>query len=164
VVQAQRARFFHRGGKLLFVFQQIKLPAGQQQSVQGYLDGVETSYDAHLAIDSEGAAHVSSPKTRFIFPAIAAAVAGLSFHQDYNAQGVPDWDIGGRAESGAVGFGLLGTVLTQVGPRAFASSIAITGAAFSIYSTFIGRGANVVLPANTPVKISLKARDEKPAK
>jgi len=164
VVQAQRARFFHRGGKLLFVFQQIKLPAGPQQSIQGYLDGVETSYDAHLAIDSEGAAHVSSPKTRFIFPAIAAAVAGLSFHQDYNAQGVPDWDIGGRAESGAVGFGLLGTVLTQVGPRAFASSIAITGAAFSIYSTFIGRGANVVLPANTPVKISLKARDEKPAK
>jgi hypothetical protein len=46
-----------------------------------------------------------------------------------------------------------------VGPRAFASSIAITGAAFSIYSNFIGRGANVVLPANTPVKISLKARD-----
>jgi hypothetical protein len=164
VVQAQRARFFHRGGKLLFVFQQIKLPAGPQQSIQGYLDGVETNYDAHLAIDSEGATHVSSPKTRFIFPAIAAAVAGLSFHQDYNAQGVPDWDIGGRAESGAVGFGLLGTVLTQVGPRAFASSIAITGAAFSIYSTLIGRGANVVLPANTPVKISLKARDAKPVK
>jgi hypothetical protein len=164
VVQAQRARFFHRGGKLLFVFQQIKLPAGPQQSVQGYLNGVEANYDAHLAIDSEGATHVTSPKTRFIFPAIAAAVAGLSFHQDYNAQGVPDWDIGGRAESGAVGFGLLGTVLTQVGPRAFASSIAITGAAFSIYSTLIGRGANVVLPANTPVKVSLKARDGKPVK
>jgi heme/copper-type cytochrome/quinol oxidase subunit 2 len=86
-------------------------------------------------------------------------VAGLSFHQDYNAQGVPDWDIGGRAESGAVGLGLIGTLLAQVGPRALASSIAITGAAFSIYSNFIARGANVVLPANTAVKISLKARD-----
>ena len=120
---------------------------------------MEADFDAHLALDAEGATHVSSPKTRFIFPAIAAAVAGLSFHQDYNAQGVPDWDIGGRAESGAVGLGLIGTVLTQVGPRAFASSIAITGAAFSIYSTLIARGQDVVLPANTPVKISLKARD-----
>ncbi|HXM41308.1 MAG TPA: hypothetical protein VN924_08655 [Bryobacteraceae bacterium] len=159
VVQAQRARFLHRNGKVLFVFHQIRLPAGPAQSIQGYLEGVEANFDAHLAIDSEGATQVASPKTRFIFPAIAVAVAGLSFHQDYNAQGVPDWDVGGRAESGAVGLGLIGTLLTQIGPRAFASSIAITGAAFSIYSNFIGRGANVVLPANTRVKISLKARD-----
>jgi hypothetical protein len=159
VVQAQPARFFHRNGKVLFVFRQIKPPAGDAQSIQGYVEGVEANFDAHLVLDSEGATHVDSPKTRFIFPAIAVAVAGLSFHQDYNAQGVPDWDVGGRAESGAVGLGLIGTVLTQVGPRAFASSIAITGAAFSVYSNFIARGANVVLPVNTPVKISLKARD-----
>ena len=159
VVEAQRARFLHRNGKVLFVFHQIKLPAGAVQSTQGYLEGVEANFDAHLALDSEGAAHVGSSKARFIFPAIAVAVAGLSFHQDYNAQGVPDWDIGGRAESGAVGLGLIGTLLTQVGPRALASGIAITGAAFSIYSNFIARGADVVLPANTPVKISLKARD-----
>lgn len=159
VVEAQRARLLHRNGKVLFVFHQIKLPARAAQSIQGYLEGVEANFDAHLEIDAEGATHVSSPKTRFIFPAIAVAVAGLSFHQDYNAQGVPDWDIGGRAESGAVGLGLIGTLLTQVGPRAFASSIAITGAAFSVYSNFIGRGANVVLPLNTPVKISLKARE-----
>jgi hypothetical protein len=159
IVQAQPARFLHRNGKVLFVFRQIKPPAGDAQVIQGYLEGVEANFDAHLEIDSEGATHVDSPKTRFIFPAIAVAVAGLSFHQDYNAQGVPDWDVGGRAESGAVGLGLIGTVLTQVGPRAFASSIAITGAAFSVYSNFIARGANVVLPANTPLKISLKARE-----
>ena len=159
IVEAQRARFLHRNGKVLFAFRQMKLPARAAQGVQGYLAGVETNFEAHLAIDSEGATHVDSPKTRFIFPAIAAAAAGLSFHQDYNARGVPDWDIGGRAESGAVGLGLIGTLLAQAGPRALASSIAITGAAFSIYSNFIARGANVVLPANTPVKISLKARD-----
>jgi hypothetical protein len=156
VVHAQRARFFHRNGKVLFVFRQIKLPASAAQVVRGDLEGLEADFNEHLVLDSEGGTQVTSSKTRFIFPAIAAAVAGLSFHQDYNAQGVPDWDVGGRAESGAVGLGLIGTVLTQIGPRAFASSIAITGAAFSIYSTFIARGANVVLPANTPVRISLK--------
>jgi len=159
VVEAQRARWLHRNGKVLFVFHQIKLPAGTGQGIQGYLEGVEADFNEHLALDSEGATHVSSPKTRFIFPAIAAAVAGLSFHQDYNAKGVPDQDMGGRAESGAVGLGLIGTLLAQVGPRALASSIAISGAAFSFYSTFIARGQDSVLPANTPIKLSLKARD-----
>jgi hypothetical protein len=159
VVEAQRARFFHRTGKVLFVFRQIKLPEAAGKGIQGYLDGVDADFNEHLALDSEGATHVSSPKTRFIFPAIAAAVAGLSFHQDYNAQGIPDRDMGGRAESGAVGLGLIGTLLAQLGPRGLASGIAIAGAGYSVYSTFIARGQDVVLPLNTPVKIGIKARD-----
>jgi len=157
VVAAHPARRFHRNGKLLFAFRQIRLPDRTAQGINGYLEGVETDFDAHLALDSEGAMRISSPKTRFIFPAIAAAVAGLSFHQDYNAQGIPDQDVGGRAESGAVGLGLVGTVVAQAS-RTLASGIAVTGAAFTIYSTFIARGADVILPANTPVRISLRAR------
>jgi hypothetical protein len=144
---------------VLFVFRQLKLPAGAIEGIQGYLEGVEADFDAHLALDPEGAAHVTSPKTRFIFPAIAMAVAGLSFHQDYNAQGVPDRDMAGRAESGAVGLGLIGTVLAQTS-RTLASGIAFTGAGFSVYSTFIARGEDVVLPVNTPVKVSLGARGD----
>ncbi len=159
VVETQPARLLHRNGKLLFAFRRIELPQGSAQAVQGTVEGIEADFDAHLALDSEGAARAISPKTRFIFPAIAAAVAGLSLHQDYNAQGVPDQDIGGRAESGAVGLGLIGTVLAQTS-RTLASSIAFSGAAFSIYSNFITRGKDVVLPANTPVKISLSPRGE----
>ena len=157
VVEARPARRFHRNGQVFFLFRQIQLPAGRVQGIQGYLEGVEADFDAHLAIDSEGAASASSPKTRFIFPAIAATVAGLSLHQDYNAQGVPDQDIGGRAESGAVGLGLIGTLLAQTS-RALASSIAFTGAGFSVYSTFIARGEDMILPANTPVIVSFGAR------
>lgn len=157
VVEAQPARRLHRNGKVLFMFRQIKLPPGTVQSIQGHLEGVESDFNAHLAIDAEGATRASSPKTRFIFPAIAVAVAGLSIHQDYNAEGVPDQDIVGRAESGAVGLGLIGTLLAQ-SSRTLASSIAFTGAGFSIYSTFIARGEDVVLPANTPVKVSISAR------
>jgi hypothetical protein len=159
IVMAQPARCLHRNGKVLFVFRQIKLPAGAVEGIQGYLEGMEADFDAHLALDSEGAAHVTSPKTRLIFPAIAMAVAGLSLHQDYNAQGVPDQDMGGRAESGAVGLGLIGTLLAQAS-RTLASSIAFTGAGFSVYSTFIARGEDVVLPVNTPVKVSLGARGD----
>ena len=157
IVDARAARRFQRNGKVLFVFRQLQMPGSAEQSIQGYLEGVEADWDAHLALDPEGATRAKSPKTRFLFPAIAIAVTGLSFHQDFNAQGVPDQDIGGRAESGAVGLGLIGTVLAQTS-RPLASGIAFAGAAFSVYSTFIARGEEVVLPANTPLRVSLKAR------
>lgn len=157
VIEAIPARRFHRNGKVLFVFHQIQLPAGAPQTIQGYLEGVEADFDAHIALDSEGAARASSPRTRFIFPALAVAATGLSFHQDYNAQGVPDQDIAGRAESGAVGLGLIGTLLAQTS-RTLATSIAFTGAGFSVYSTFLARGQDMILPANTPLTIGLKAR------
>jgi hypothetical protein len=161
IVQARPARRFHRNGKLLFVFRQIKLPSGSTENIQGYVAGLDADFDAHLALDSEGASRASSPKTRFIFPALAVAAAGLSLHQDYNSQGVPDQDIGGRAESGAVGLGLVGTLLAQTS-HALAASIAFTGAGFSVYSNFIARGEDVNLPANTPLKISLGAPRGRP--
>jgi hypothetical protein len=39
-----------------------------------------------------------------------------------------------------------------------ASTIAIAGAAFSVYSNFIARGNDVVFPVNTPIEVSLEAR------
>jgi hypothetical protein len=39
-----------------------------------------------------------------------------------------------------------------------ASGIAFSGAGFSVYSNFIARGEDVVLPVNTPVRISLGRR------
>ncbi len=154
VVSARRARFLHRNGKLLFSFRQVMVTPGTMQHVQGNIEELEVDAGAHLKLDSEGGASVSSPKTRFIFPAIAATVAGLSIHQDYNSQGVPDQDIGGRAESGAVGLGLIGTVLAQAS-RPLASSMAFTGAGFSLYSNFLARGAEVALPAGTRMEITL---------
>jgi len=157
VVKAQKARFLHRNGKILFTFHQIQVPSAEPQTIRGYLEGVEADWSAHLSLDSEGTAQPTALKSRLIFPMVAATVAGLSFHQDYNAHGVPDLDSGGRAESGAVGLGLIGTVLAQIGPRREASAIAILGAAFSIYTTFIARGENVVLPTDTPITVSLGA-------
>lgn len=52
---------------------------------------------------------------------------------------------------------MIGTVLAQAS-HTLASGIAFTGAGFSIYPTFIARGEDVVLPANTPVRINLQTR------
>jgi len=161
VTDAHPARWFHRNGKLRIAFRQIAPPGAATQYIQGFVTELESDFSAHLALDQEGAARATSPKTRLIFPAVAAAVAGLSFHQDFNSQGVPDQDLGGRAESGAIGLGLIGTLVAQAS-RSLASTIAVTGAAFSLYSNFIARGADVVLASNTPIEISLAARPPAP--
>jgi hypothetical protein len=54
VVKTRPARRLHRNGKVLFVFRQIQLPAATLQSIQGYTEGVEADFDAHLALDAEG--------------------------------------------------------------------------------------------------------------
>jgi hypothetical protein len=159
VVEAKRARWLHRSGKLLFAFRQVDLPQTAAQPIQGYLEAAQVGVSTSLAIDSEGMAKIASPATRLIFPAIAAAAAGLSLHQDYNSQGIPDQDIGGRAESGAVGLGLIGTVVAQAS-RPLASGIAIMGAGLSIYTNFIARGQNVALPVNTVIEVGLKRAGE----
>ena len=91
------------------------------------------------------------------------------------ARGIPRLDRGIRAGSfdlaavrplyktrgrvfGVIGLGLIGTVVAQAS-RTLASSIAFAGAGDSVYSTFIARGADVLLPVNTPVKISFALRD-----
>ncbi|QOY91511.1 hypothetical protein [Paludibaculum fermentans] len=157
IVDAQPARALHRNGRVFFVFRQLQRPGAPAESIQGYLEGAEAPSQAHMAINNEGAVRVDSPKSRFLFPALAVAVAGLSLHQDIDAEGIPDQDLAGRAESGAVGLGLIGTVLAQTS-RTVASGIAFTGAGFSVYTTFLARGEDVFLPANTPVRISLKSR------
>ena len=157
VAEAQPARRLHRNGKLRIAFRQIEPRPGAARRIKGFVTEVEADFNAHLALDSEGATRATSPKTRLIFPAISVAVAGLSFHQDYNSHGVPELDSGGRAESGAVGLGLIGSLIAQAS-RPLASTIAIAGAAYSVYANFIARGNDVVFPLNTPIEVSLAAR------
>ncbi len=157
VVDAQPAGRLHRNGKLHIVFRQLELSQGTVQAIQGQLDGVEADAEAHLALDAEGVARASSPKTRFLLPALSVAVAGVSLHQDFNARGVPDQDMGGRAESGAVGLGLIGMAVAQAS-QTLGSSLAFAGAGYSIYTHFLARGQEVVLPANTPLEVSVETR------
>ena len=46
----------------------------------------------------------------------------------------------------------------RIGGRGTRTGWYSAGAVFSVYSTFITRGEDVILPANTPVKISLRTR------
>lgn len=160
VVQARPARWLRRNGKLQFMFNEVQPLNGPARNVRGYVEGMQADYAAGLSLDEEGETQVRNSSTRFIFPAIATTVAGLSLHQDIDSRGVPDADLAGRAEAGAVGLGLIGTVVAQTS-RTVASTIAFSGAAMSIYSAVFARGRDVELPANTKMTVNLAARQSK---
>ena len=169
VTLAERARWFHRGGKLRFAFDRLDLPViaglAQQlnkptvQAIQAQVAGIEANPSV-VHVDSEGTAKATESKTRFIRPIIAGFVAARSADNDRdrspsvggtsNSNGSPN--LSGRVLGGLSGFGLLGTA-ASLGPRAIGMSLGYYGLAWSIYSNVIARGKELVFEKNTAMAI-----------
>jgi hypothetical protein len=171
VVQAQPARYWHRTGKLAFMFTRMELPAAlarrvdapAAQELEGRLDGVEVNAkEGAVQLDEEGGAAVDSSKKRFIMPAITTLLAmnGSEGREPVRVHHVPTGayrnNYGSRFISGGIGFGLLGSAmgrfLTPVAPV-----LGFYGAGRSIYSNIIARGQDVSFPADTPIEIRLSS-------
>jgi len=157
VLEAKPARHLHRNGELRIIFEQIELPEGALEPVQGTLEGVEVDRAAHMRLDEEGGAHATDSKTRYLSTGVALFLAAAAAHPDAE-HGTVDQsgDPALRAGAGASGFGLAGTVIGLLA-KSNAVSIAFSayGATASIYTNFLSRGRNVVLPKNAPLEIGL---------
>jgi hypothetical protein len=169
VTQAVPARHLDRNGRLRFTFRRIQLPQGVTRRVEGGLQAADVSRNAHLKIDSEGGARATSPKTKYIMPAIDVLLASTSIDGD-SAQrqlqeGSGGSDVAGGAVRGGVGLGLVGSVTAMLArSQALTSGFAFYGAAWSVYSHLMARGANVVFPKDTAMEIRFGTheRAEKP--
>jgi hypothetical protein len=159
VVEAQRARFLHRNGKVLFVFRQIKLPEGAAQSIQGYLDGCGRGLQSapgarlgrrHARQQPEDPVHFSSHCGSGRRPVVSSGLqcpgySRLGHRRPRRIRGRRtrvDWH-----------------TVDAVGSPCLRFEYRHHRRCVQRLLDFIARGANVVLPVNTPVKISLKARD-----
>jgi hypothetical protein len=158
VLEAKPARHLHRNGELRVIFEVIELPGGALRPVQGTLEGIEVDHSAHMKLDEEGGAHAFDSKTRYLSTGIAVAMAAVAAHPDVDKGGNVDnaGDPAVRAGSGASGFGLAGTL---IGLAAKSNVVSIVfsayGASASIYTNFLSRGHDVVLPKNAPLEIGL---------
>jgi hypothetical protein len=159
VVEARAARHLHRNGELRVIFEHIEMPGGNLQEVQGTLEGIEVDRAAHMKLDEEGGARATDPKTRYLSTGVAIAMAAVAAHPDViRGSGTVDEadDPAVRAGAGASGFGLAGTL---IGLAAKSNAVSIVfsayGASASIYSNFLSRGREVVLPKNAPLEIGL---------
>jgi hypothetical protein len=155
VVQVKPARHLHRNGELRFIFEHIETPEGSLRAMQGSLEGVEVDRAAGMKLDEEGGTRATDSKTRYLSTGFAIAMAAVAAHPDAE-HGTTDTagDPGVRAGAGESGLGLAGALLSYAA-RSSPVSIAFGayGASASIYSNFLSRGHDVVLPKDTPMEI-----------
>lgn len=164
VTFAKPARLLHRGGRLRFTFDQINPPAEltevleERRRTQAQVEAVEQGA-ANVDVDQEGTVKATESKTRFIRPAIAALVAAKSLDNDEDkvGSGGANANYSGRALGGFSGFGLFGTLVARA-PKPIGAAFGFYGLAWSVYSTVISRGNEVVFEKNAAVQIRFGVR------
>ena len=176
VLQAKPAHKLHRNGELRVIFDRIEtseeavealsqvqaqaqaehFAAGSRsQGMIGNLEGLEVARSAHMKLDEEGGAHTTDSKTRYLSTGLAVMLAAAASHTD-SEHGTTDaaGDPGVRTAAGGSGFRLTGALLS-LAAKSTPVSIAFGayGASASIYTNFLSRGHDVVLPKDTPLEI-----------
>jgi hypothetical protein len=167
VMQVRPARRFGHNGLLRIEFQKVVPPDGAEQKIAASLDGVEVAQKEHLALDSEGGAQVTTPKTRYLSTALSVALASSSMSEDHDHDGAlhGGGDGGNGALTGASGFKLVGMVAGAIGhSRVLSRGLGFYGAGISVYSHFLARGREVVYPKDMSMLVGLgKSEDGRPA-
>jgi hypothetical protein len=186
VLQAKPARLLHHNGELRVIFERIETsdeavqalahaqapaeptaPAKghleharpDSQPMIGNLEGVEVDRKANMRLDEEGGARTTDSKTRYLSTGLAVLLAAAAAHPDAERGSVDaGGDPGLRTAAGGSGFRLTGAVLS-LASKSTPVSIAFGayGASASIYTNFLSRGRDVVLPKDTPLEIGFGA-------
>jgi len=155
VVQVKPARHLHRNGVLRFVFEHIETPDGALSSMQGSLEGMEVDREANMKLDEEGGTRATDSKTRYLSTGLTVAMAAVAARPDVDHGTTdPAGDPTVRTGAGESGFGLAGALLSYAAKSPPVSiAFGAYGASASIYSNFLSRGHDVVLPKDTPMEI-----------
>jgi hypothetical protein len=177
VTVAKKARSFHRPGQLRFAFQKIELPAEVANlrpaapvpaplKTQATLEAAEGSGKAPIKVDSEGGVQAQESKTRFIAPLISLVLASRAADNDagrHEAGGGAgaEGNISGRTLGGGLGFGLLGSAVSQ-SSKYVGMGFGYYGLAWSVYSAVIAVGGEVEFNKNAVMDIRFGARTPAP--
>ena len=172
VLQAKPAHKLHHNGELRVVFERIETSEeavqalsqmqaqadhlqASSQAMIGNLEGLEVARSAHITLDEEGGARTTDSKTRYLSTGLAVLLAAAATHTD-GEHGTTDaaGDPGVRTAAGGSGFRLTGALLSlAVKSQPVSMAFGAYGASASIYSNFLSRGHDVVLPKDTPLEI-----------
>ncbi len=154
VVQVHPAQRMSHNGELRPVFHDLTLPDGVREQVEATMAAVQAGKTQDLKLDSEGGAAAQAPRTRYLQTAVAVGLAVAS-------QGD---DPGNRAEGGAGGFRVIGIAMgLAVRSQPLGLTMGAIGAGRSVYTHFLARGRDVVLPKDTSMQIAIGTRADIPS-
>lgn len=145
VTTAEAARTLGRNGKLRFIFQQVRMPAGATRPVEGSLAGASVDKSQDLSLDAEGTVTPRN-KSSAVAPLLLTMLAGRALDTDGNM----------TVNNGVAsnGFGLVGRVVGVVaGDPNLAAGLGYYAAGLSIYDNFLHSGRDVVFPKDTRIEI-----------
>ncbi len=153
VLQVQPARHLKHNGQLRIVFRELALPDGTVQRVDTSLAGIQAGDADHARLDTEGGAHASSSKTRYISTTVSVGLALIG------SGGRRDVGESGPVAGGATSFKLVG-ILVGLIVRSHTLGIVMSayGGSRSIYTNFFGRGRDIAFPKNTAMLIGFGDR------
>jgi hypothetical protein len=155
VQEAKAAKALHRNGELRIAFNRIELPSGTVEAMQGTLEGMEVDKAAHLALDQEGGARATTPKTRYLSTGFALVMLAAVSHTDVeHGTTDPAGDPGARAGAGISGSRFAGSLISLAArSQPVSMAFGALGASQSVYENFLSRGKDVDLKQNTPLEI-----------
>lgn len=160
VLEVRPARRLKHNGQLRIIFHEVELPNGLQQKIESSIEGVEVAKGENLALDTEGGAQVTTPRTRYFTTAIQVALAMQVVGDRDAGKAVSDQgSVGSAAANGASGFRLVGAIITAAAhSRVISSGFGMYGAGMAVYTHFLARGNDVVYPKDMSMMIGLSTR------
>lgn len=160
VTFTKQAKRFRRNGQLRFLFETVHLPDRGPEKLLAALQSTQLG-GGNVAIDEEGGTRITNPKTRFIAPVLSLLAVHASTNRDVidageigNAAPINGANVGGRAIAGFFGLGTVGMAIAQIS-NPVATTLGVIGFAETMYRNVVGKGREVVFPADTSIQLQL---------
>lgn len=150
VVEAKRARWLGRGGKLRFVFTRVDVPGAASEEVSTTLAGAGGS--AGQQMNDEGEVRAPAPSRAGAALALSL-VASAAIHSDADNAWSLDAGSGTHLQ-------IWGPIAAALLPRLqpLALGMGFAGAGETIYTHLLGRGGDVAFPAATELEIRVNPK------
>ncbi len=147
VLQAAPAGPWGRNGLLRFSFNEIKLPAGFRQNVEGVPTAISASPGANLRVDHEGG--VSQPGNHSVMEPLALGLlAGAALTDDEAPLA--------HSAVASNGFAIVGRVIAIAsGSRYVGGAIGAVATSRSVYTHWLAHGKNLRFGDDTEVQLQL---------
>jgi hypothetical protein len=153
VLQVRPARRLHRNGQLRVSFREIIPPNGVAQTVETGLEGIEADAASNVKLDSEGGARGTQSKSQYLAPAVSVGLALIG------SGGRNDVGVASPIAGGATGFKLIGLIVGSIYQNHnYGILLSAYGGGRAVYSTFLGRGRNIVFAKDTVMEVGVGNR------